>query len=108
MGGQQLAVSGRCWSVERSGPGVGVKNKAETRDSLASERERETGRSCLLESLVEHLFLARSVLVTRALHEQDRMGLPCGACTLAEQKNMKQRVLWIISSLIRSIITDVN
>lgn len=41
MGGQQLAVSGRCWSVERSGPGVGVKNKAEARDSLASERERD-------------------------------------------------------------------
>ena len=107
MGGQQLSVSGCCWSVERSGPGVGVKNKAETRDSLVS-RERETERSCLLASLVERLFLARSVLVTRAEREQDRTGLPYGACTLAEKENMKQRVLWIISSLIRSVITDVN
>lgn len=88
-------------------PGWGLRTKQRQGTAL-SQRERETKRSCLLASLVERLFLARSVLVTRAVHEQDRKGLPCGACTLAEKENMKQRVLWIISSLIRSVITDVN
>ena len=61
-----------------------------------------------LTSLTERLVLARSVLVPGAVSEQDRRGLPCGACTLVGQKNVKQRLKWLISSFIRSVITDVN
>lgn len=60
------------------------------------------------QSLTERLFLARSVLVTGAVTEQDRSGLPYGACTFVGQKNMKQRLMWLVNSLIRSVITDVN
>lgn len=40
MGGQQLTVSGCCWSVERSGPGVGLRTK-QRQETALPQRERD-------------------------------------------------------------------